>query len=132
MRRYPALVLYVFPPLFIFGGWAWGCRENDRPAIGWIAFICAAAFVPTLAYAMLSQAEIAKGAAYALAVMATSSCAMLLHVRSDPDDGGEGPDDDDGSGPSSGDDPSPLPIDWDEFERRFWEEVSRRRRPVSV
>jgi hypothetical protein len=65
--------------------------------------------------------------------MATTSCAMLLHDRSDPDDGGEETDGG-GSGPPPGDDPSPLPIDWDEFERRYWEEVSRRKRrqPISV
>jgi hypothetical protein len=120
-------VLYVFPPLFIVGGWAWGCRETDRPAVLAIACICTAAFIPALVWAVETAAELAKGCAYALAVMATSSCAMLLHDRSDPDDGGEDAGDDD-PGPSSGDDPSPLPIDWDEFERRYWEEVRRRER----
>jgi hypothetical protein len=52
---------------------------------------------------------------------------MLLHDRSDPDDGGEQPK---GKGPKqpSGDDPSPFPVDWDDFERRFWEEVGHRGR----
>lgn len=78
-------------------------------------------------YAVETSAELAKGSAYALAVMATTSCAMLLHSRSDPDDGGE---ETEGHGPPppSGDDPSPLPIDWGDFERRFWEEVRRRQR----
>lgn len=119
-------MLYVFPPLFVLGGWAWGCREADRPAIATVACVCAVAFVPALVWAMETAAELAKGSAYALAVMATSSCAMLLHNRSDPGDGGEEPDDE--PTPSSGDDPSPLPIDWDEFERRYWEEVRRRGR----
>jgi hypothetical protein len=119
-------VLYVFPPLFVLGGWVWGCRESDRTAIVTVACVCAVAFVPALIWAMETAAELAKGSAYALAVMATSSCAMLLHDRSDPEDGGE---ETGGEGPTpSGDDPSPLPIDWDEFERRYWEEVSRRQR----
>jgi hypothetical protein len=119
-------VLYVFPPLFILGGWAWGCRESDRPAIVTIACVCAVAFVPALIWAMETATELAKGSAYALAVMATSSCAMLLHDRSDPDDGGE--ETGDNEPPPSGGDPSPLPIDWAEFERRYWEEVARRER----
>ena len=119
-------MLYVFPPLFILGAWAWGCRESDRPAIIIVACVCAVAFVPALVLAMLTAEELAKGSAYALAVMATSSCAMLLHERSDPDDGGEETEGD--KPPSGGDDPSPLPIDWGDFERRFWEEVTRRER----
>jgi hypothetical protein len=119
-------VLYVFPPLFILGAWAWGCRESDRPAIIVVACVCTVAFVPALILAMLTAEELAKGSAYALAVMATSSCAMLLHERSDPDDGGE--ETEGGKPPPGGDDPSPLPIDWDDFERRFWDEVTRRER----
>jgi hypothetical protein len=119
-------VLYVFPPLFILGGWAWGCREPDRAAIAAIAVICAACFVPAMIWAMETASELAKGCAYALAVMATSSCAMLLHSRPDGGDGGEETGGDE-PGPSSGDDPSPLPIDWDDFERRFWDEVKRSR-----
>ena len=120
-------MLYVFPPLFIIGGWAWGCRESDRPAIVTIACVCAVAFIPALVWAMESATELAKGCAYALAVMATSSCAMLLHDRSDPEDGGEQTDDEGPRSPS-GDDPSPFPVDWDEFERSFWDEVARRNR----
>jgi hypothetical protein len=120
-------VLYVFPPLFIAAGWAWGCRDTDRTAIAWVAFVCAAAFMPAMAWAMETASELAKGCAYALAVMATSSCAMLLHSRSDGGEGGEGTGGGE-PGPSSGDDPSPLPIDWDDFERRYWEEVQRRER----
>ena len=120
-------MLYVFPPLFILGGWAWGCRDTDRQAIIVIACICTAAFVPALVWAMETAAELAKGCAYALAVMATSSCAMLLHSRPDHGDGGEETGDSEPRSPS-GDDPSPLPIDWDDFERRFWEEVRRRGR----
>ena len=119
-------MLYVCPPLFVLGGWAWGCRESDRPAVVTVACVCAVAFVPALVCAIETAAELAKGSAYALAVMATSTCAMLLHQRSDPDDGGE---EIDGDGPPpSGGDPSPFPIDWGEFERRYWEEVSRRKR----
>ena len=113
-------MLYVFPPLFILGGWAWGCRDSDRQAV------IAVAFVPALIWAMETANDLAKGSAYALAVMATSSCAMLLHDRSDPDDGGE--EAPSGEPPPSGGDPSPLPIDWGEFERRYWEEVGRRER----
>jgi hypothetical protein len=120
-------VLYVFPPLFILGGWAWGCRETDRSAITAIACTCAIAFVPALIWAMETAAELAKGTAYALAVMAASSCAMLLHVRPDHGDGGEETGSDE-PGPSSGDDHSPLPVDWADFERRFWDEVRRQRR----
>lgn len=119
-------MLYVFPPLFILGGWAWGCRDTDRTAIIVVACACAAAFVPALVWAMETATELAKGTAYALAVMGTSTCAMLLHNRSDPGDGGE--EHESRPKPPSGDDPSPLPIDWDDFERRFWDEVSRRRR----
>jgi len=121
-------VLYVFPPLFILGAWAWGCRETDRPAVVVIACACAVAFVPALYLAMETATELAKGSAYALAVMATSSCAMLLRIRSDPDDGGEQVEGDPPKGPS-GDDPSPFPVDWDDFERRYWDEVKRRQRP---
>jgi hypothetical protein len=120
-------VLYVFPPLFILGGWAWGCRETDRAAVVAIACTCAVAFVPALIWAMEAATELAKGTAYALAVMATSSCAMLLHSRPDPGDGGEEAGDDEPTAPS-GNDPSPLPIDWEDFERRYWEEVRRRER----
>jgi hypothetical protein len=119
-------VLYVVPPVFILAAWAWGCRETDRPAIVTIACVCAVAFVPALIWAMETATELAKGTAYALAVMATSSCAMLLHDRSDPDDGGEETLDD--PPPPSGGDPSPLPIDWEEFERSYWEEVKRHQR----
>jgi hypothetical protein len=83
--------------------------------------------MPAMAWAMETASELAKGCAYALAVMATSSCAMLLHSRPDGDEGGEGTGDDE-PGPSSGDDPTPPPIDWDDFERRYWEEVRRRER----
>ena len=120
-------MLYVFPPLFILAGWAWGCRDVDRAAITAVACACAAAFVPAFIWAIETASELAKGSAYALAVMATSSCAMLLHNRSDPGDGGEETGDN-RPRPPSGDDPSPLPIDWDDFERRFWEEVRRRNR----
>jgi hypothetical protein len=119
-------VLFVFPPLFILAAWFWGCRESDRPAIATIACVCAVAFIPALLWAMESATELAKGTAYALAVMATSSCAMLLHDRSDPDDGGEETLDDEP--PPTGGDPSPLPIDWEDFERRYWEEVKRHER----
>lgn len=119
-------MLYVFPPLFILGGWSWGCRESDRPAIVGVTCFCAVAFVPALVWAMETASDLAKGSAYALAVMATSTCAMLLHDRSDPDDGGE---EAIGDGrPPHGGDPSPLPIDWDDFERRYWDEVRRRER----
>jgi hypothetical protein len=120
-------VLFVFPPLFILAGWAWGCRDTDRPAIVVMACICAAAFVPAFICAIETAAELAKGTAYALAVMTTSSCAMLLHSRPDPGDGGEETGEGEPGSPS-GDDPSPLPIDWDEFERRYWEEVRRHER----
>ncbi len=83
--------------------------------------------MPAMAWAMETASEVAKGCAYALAVMATSSCAMLLHSRPDGGEGGEGSGDDE-PGPSSGDDPTPPPIDWDDFERRYWEEVRRRER----
>jgi hypothetical protein len=97
-------------------------------AIGAIAVICTAAFVPAMVLAMETASELAKGCAYALAVMATSSCAMLLHSRPDGGEGGEETGGDE-PGPSSGDDdPSPLLIDWDDFERRYWEEVKRQER----
>jgi len=119
-------VLYVFPPLFIVGFWAWGCRDSDRPLVVAVACFCAVAFVPALVWAMETASDLAKGTAYALAVMATSFCAMLLHDRSDPEDGGEETRGDDP--PRPGGDPSPLPVDWEEFERRYWEEVGRRDR----
>jgi hypothetical protein len=120
-------VLYVFPPLFILGAWAWGCREADKERILMLACVCSVAFVPTLYWAMETAHELAKGSAYALAVMATSSCAMLLRIRSDPDDGGEQVEGGPPKGPS-GDDPSPFPVDWNDFERRYWDEVHRRGR----
>ena len=115
----------MFPPLFIVGGWAWGCRERDRWAVAGVACASAIAFVPALIWAMETAHELAKGSAYALAVMATSACAMLLHSRPDPDDGGEETGGE-GAPPPSGGDPAPPPVDWDEFERRYWEEVRRR------
>jgi hypothetical protein len=96
-------------------------------AIAAIAFICTVAFVPAMVLAVETASELAKGCAYALAVMATSSCAMLLHSRPDSGEGGEETGGDE-PGPSSGDGPSPLPIDWDDFERRYWEEVKRHER----
>ena len=120
-------MLYVFPPLFILGAWVWGCRESDRPLILFFACACSVAFVPTLYLALETATELAKGSAYALAVMATSSCAMLLRIHSDPDDGGERVDREPPDDPS-GDDPSPFPVDWGDFERRYWAEVKRRDR----
>jgi hypothetical protein len=121
-------VLYVVAVLFIVGAWAWGCRESDRPAIVATACVCAIALVPALIWAVTSDNQLADGSAYALTVMVCGSCAMLLHDRSDPDDGGEERGGDHPT-PPSGDDPSPFPVDWDDFERRYWEEVARRGRP---
>ncbi len=121
-------MLYVFPPLFILGAWAWGCREGNRSVVLLLACICSVAFVPSLIWALDTGTELANGSAYALAVMTTSSLAMLLRQRSDSDDGGEQVNDDHPKGPS-GDDPSPFPVDWDDFERRYWDEVKRSGRP---
>ena len=85
-----------------------------------IACVTTVALVPALLAGLLSDLTLVKGCAYACAVLAGTHWAMLLGKR--PGRGGG----DDGGG---GDKPvAPEPFDWDDFERRFWEDVKRRGR----
>jgi hypothetical protein len=116
-------MLFVVPPLFILAGWARGTRPADRPIVTAIAVVCAVGFVPAILIGVESRDLLAQAAAYAFAVLSTTCLAMRLHTRPGPDDGGE----EEPENPVPGG-PDLVPFDWDDFERRFWADVERRRR----
>jgi hypothetical protein len=113
-------MLYAAPVVLIVAGRIRGCRPEERRVVTVIACLTTAALVPALLAGLLSDLMLVKGCAYACAVLAGTHWAMLLGKR--PGRGGGGDD-------SGGDKPiAPEPFDWDDFERRFWDEVRRRER----
>ena len=116
-------MLFAVPPVLILAGWCRGSWEEERTAILTVVGIATVALVPTLIWATMTDAKLVDGSAYALSSVATASAAMLLRRRRRPDDGGpdQSPEPDGGA-------PDPHPFDWDDFERRFWDEVDRRSR----
>jgi hypothetical protein len=116
-------MLFAVPPVLILAGWCRGSWEEERIAIWAVIGIATVALVPTLIWATMTDAEIVDGSAYALSSVATAAAAMLLRRRRRPDDGGS-----EGSPEPDGGAPEPHPFDWDDFERRFWDEVDRRKR----
>jgi hypothetical protein len=109
----------------IVGGWWRGTRPEERRLALGTALITGLGTIAAVLIADQTQAELAKGSAYALVVIATSSFAMLVRRRPG-DDGMEGPDPALDLPPDGDDDPPPF--DWDDFERDFWGEVERQRR----
>jgi hypothetical protein len=118
-------ILYVVPALMVVGGWWRGTRPEERRLALGTALITGLATIAAVLIADQTQAELAKGSAYALVVIATSSFAMLVRRRPG-DDGLDGPDLALDLPPDGDDDPPPF--DWDDFERDFWGEVERQRR----
>ena len=123
-------MVFVVPPILILAAWRRGCRPTERPAVATIAAITTVAFFPALLWASATTSRLANAVAYALISMATASLAMLIRRRPEDDDGEGGEDRDAGDGdPGSEDDgPSAPSFDWDDFERRFWQDVERRER----
>jgi hypothetical protein len=125
-------MLFAVPPVLIMAAWCRGCWEEERAAVWAVVGMASAALIPMLIWATTTDAELVDGSAYALVSVATAAAAMLLRRRRRPEEGGE----DDPEAPDGGA-PEPHPVDWDDFERRFWEEVRRRegrrrgRQPVS-
>jgi hypothetical protein len=113
-------MLYAAPVVLIVAGRIRGCRPEERRMIATIACATTAALVPAVLVGVLADLTLVKGCAYACAVLAATHWAMLLGRR--PGDDGRGEDGDEGE-PSA-----PEPFDWDDFERRFWDEVRRRER----
>jgi hypothetical protein len=118
-RSYLEGVLFVVPPLLILGGWARGCRAEERPLVIGIAAVCGVGLIGALIWALTTHALLARGIAYSLDTLAMTALAMLLRVRRE-----------DGGSDSAGD-PDSLPpeFDWDDFERGFRRELARRTRP---
>ena len=117
-------MLYVAPVLLIVAGRVRGCRPEERRLVALIAIASTAAFIPAVAVGVLSAAPLVKGCAYALVVVAGIHWAMLISPRP----GREDPPADDDDAPDAGGDEPVSPFDWDDFERRFWDEVRRRER----
>lgn len=119
-------MLYAAPIILILAGRMRGCRPEERRLISAIGAISAAGCAIALAATAVTDAHLVKGAAYAFLVLAVTHLAMLLGPRDES--GGE-----DGDGPAGdGGEPEPPdrdrpPVDWDDFERRFWDEVERSR-----
>jgi hypothetical protein len=116
-------MLFAVPPVLILAAWCRGCWEEERIAVWSVIAIATVALVPMLVWATTTDAELVDGSAYALVTVATAATAMLLRRRRRRDDGGP----EDGVEPDGGA-PEPHPVDWDDFERRFWDEVERRDR----
>lgn len=116
--------MYVAPVLLIVAGRVRGCRPEERRLVTVIALAATAAFLPAVVVGVLTAALFVKGCAYALVVVAGIHWAMLMGRRP----GREDPPDDDDEGPDDGGEEPGSPFDWDDFERRFWDEVERRTR----
>lgn len=120
-------MLYAAPILLILAGRMRGCRPEERRLIGAIGIVCAVGCAVTLGASLVTEERLVKGVAYSLLVLAATHLAMLLGPRDDHgDDDPGGPDDGDEGDPEPPDGERP-PFDWDDFERRFWDEVERRR-----
>lgn len=114
-------MLYVVAAVLIIGSALFGCRPEERRLAGVIGIGAWAAFVPCLVVAEMADREVARGFCFGLLVVGAAQLAMLVGRRR-PSRGGE-------DGGADADEPlSPLdpgPVDWPEFERRFWDEVER-------
>jgi hypothetical protein len=117
-------MLFVVPAVFILVAWVRGTRPGEEWIVDGLALVCALAFVPALIIGVQSGDQLAKAAAYALAVISTSCLAMSLRRRP----GRDGGDEPDPEAPQP-EGPDGMPFDWDDFERRFWADVARRERP---
>jgi len=112
-------MLYVLPAFLIAGVGLYGCRVEERRLAVIIGSAATIAFIPALVLAMTTDQRIAKGFAYALMTVAAVQWSMLLGRRrgeSGESGGGEGRSLPRGPRP-------PEPIDWADFERRFWDQV---------
>ena len=118
-------MLYVAPVLLIVAGRVRGCRPEERRLVALIACAATAAFVPAVLVGVLTATALVKGCAYALVVVAGAHWAMLMGPRPGREDP---PGDNDEDAPDGGSDEPVSPFDWDDFERRFWDEVRRRER----
>lgn len=123
-------MLYVVPSVLIVGSALFGCRPEERRLAGVIGIGAWAAFIPCYLLAEMSDREIARGFCYGLLVVGAVQLAMLSGRRRPSRGGGT----DGGSGPDT-DPPAPRgpdPVDWPDFERRFWAEVGRQRHRTPV
>ena len=117
-------MLYVAPVLLIVAGRVRGCRPEERRLVALIAIAATVVFLPAVVVGVLSAVPFVKGCSYALVVVAGIHWAMLMGPRP----GREDPPGDDEDAPDDGGDEPGSPFDWDDFERRFWDEVRRRER----
>jgi hypothetical protein len=113
------LLVYSLPPLMIVAGWLRGCRPAERSIAVGVAVAAGAVLAGSLLILETSGSTLSAGAAYASLGIFAGTLAMLIRSRRTPG-GGEGGSDGD-HGPDQ-----PPPFDWDDFERRFWDEVGRR------
>jgi hypothetical protein len=118
-------ILFAVPAMMILAGWWRGTRPAERRLVMGTAAAAGLLTLLALLWAEGTEAQLAKGSAYALMVLTTSTFAMLIRRR--PGDDGLDEDDPALDLPSDGDD-DPPPVDWDGFERDFWREVERGRR----
>lgn len=86
-----------------------------------MAVIAAVLSVPAMLWATTTTNEFPDAFAYASVSTATALWAMLLRRRGGGGGGG-------GDTDNAPDTPELPPFDWDDFERRFWEDVKRRGR----
>jgi hypothetical protein len=113
------LLLFSLLPLIIITGRVRGCRPPERVVVAAIAASAGTVLAGSLILLEASGAVLAAGAAYASLAILTGALAMLIGSRPEPGGGDEGPGT--GGGPEG-----PPPFDWDDFERRFWDDVRRR------
>jgi hypothetical protein len=124
-------MLYAAPILLILAGRMRGCRPEERRLIAGIGIVCAVGCAIALGASLITDERLVKGVAYSFLVLAATHLAMLLGPRDDRGDDSGGPDDGDEGDPEPPDRERP-PFDWDDFERRFWDEVERRRERTPV
>lgn len=114
-------MLYLLPALLIVGAALYGCRPEERRLAAIIGSAATLAFMAALVLALDTDRTIAKGFAYALMTVAAIQWAMLAGRRrgASGENGGS-----DGEHVPGGPTP-PEPVDWADFERRFWDEVRK-------
>lgn len=103
-----------------------------RPLAGWVAahqrFCLLAGWVGAAGLALGAATLSHRVSFVALMIGAPLVSFGLWHRRRS--DGGNPPSDDGGGGTPPPTDPSPLgPVDWERFERDFWDHVGRRSQP---
>lgn len=108
----------MIPAVLIVAAGLFGCRPEERRLMAIIATGTTLAFFPCLAIAMSSGQFIARGFVYALMVVAAIHWAMVVGRRRGGRSGGDGSDRAQSPQPEG-----PGPVDWPDFERRFWDEV---------